>query len=43
MVFTNLDRNRYVSDGDVDTIVTKESSSDKISNLDNVITYKESE
>ena len=44
MVFTNLEKNRYISDGDKDTIVIKESSQSKInSNLDNVIIYKESE
>ena len=44
MVFTNLEKNRYISDGDKDTIVIKESSASKInSNLSNVITYKESE
>ena len=44
MVFTNLEKNRYISDGDKDTIVIKESSESKInSSLTNVITYKESE
>ena len=44
MVFTNLEKNRYISDGDKDTIVIKESSTSKInSKLSNVITYKESE
>lgn len=44
MVFTNLEKNRYISDGDKDTIVIKESSVSKINNeLNNVITYKESE
>ena len=44
MVFTNLEKNRYISDGDKDTIVIKEISKEKInSSLDNVITYKESE
>ncbi len=44
MVFTNLEKNRYISDGDKDTIVIKESSKSKINeSLSNVITYKESE
>ena len=44
MVFTNLEKNRYISDGDKDTIVIKESSESKINgSLSNVITYKESE
>ena len=44
MVFTNLEKNRYISDGDKDLIVIKESSESKINtNLNNVITYKESE
>ena len=43
MVFTNLEKNRYISDGDKDTIVIKESSESKINtSLSNVITYKES-
>ena len=43
MVFTNLEKNRYISDGDVDTIVIKEGNSNINENLFNVITYKESE
>lgn len=43
MVFTNLEKNRYISDGDVNTIVIKEGNSNINSNLDNVITYKESD
>ena len=44
MVFKNLEKNRYISDGDIDTIVIKNKDSDKInSNLDNVIVYKESD
>ena len=42
MVFKNLEKNRYISDGDVDTIVIRNSDSEKINtSLDNVITYKE--
>ena len=44
MVFTNLEKNRYISDGDKDLIVIKESSESKINtSLSNIITYKESE
>ncbi len=43
MVFTNLENRRYISDGDVDTIVIKEGNSNINTNLDNIITYKESE
>ena len=43
MVFTNLEKNRYISDGDKDTIVIKDISSEKVnSSLSNIITYKES-
>ena len=43
MVFTNLENNRYISDGDKDTIVIKEGNSNININLSNVITYKESD
>jgi peptidoglycan/xylan/chitin deacetylase (PgdA/CDA1 family) len=44
MVFTNLEKNKYISDGDENTIVIRESDSNKInSNYTNVITYKEIE
>ncbi len=43
MVFTNLEKNRYISDGDKDTVVIKEGSSNINVDLDNVITYKESD
>ena len=43
MVFTNLEKNRYISDGDINTIVIKEGNNNINTNLDNVITYKESE
>ena len=43
MVFTNLEKNRYISDGDIDKIVVKEGSSNINLDLDNVITYKESD
>ena len=44
IVFTNLEKNRYISDGDKDTIVIKESSASKLNeSFSNVITYKESE
>ena len=43
MVFNNLERNRYISDGDKDTIVIKEGNSNINSDLANIITYKESE
>jgi peptidoglycan/xylan/chitin deacetylase (PgdA/CDA1 family) len=43
MVFTNLEKNRYISDGDTNTIVIKEGNSNINTNLDNVITYKESD
>ena len=44
MVFTNLEKNRYISDGDKDTIVIKDISESKInSDLINVIVYKESD
>ena len=42
MVFKNLEKNRYISDGDKDIIVIKEADQSKINtSLDNVITYKE--
>ena len=42
MVFSNLEKNRYISDGDKDTIVVKESDIDKVNdNYENVISYKE--
>lgn len=43
MVFTNLEKNRYVSDGDVDTIVIKEGNNNINSELKNIITYKETD
>lgn len=44
MVFKNLEKNRYVSDGDIETIVIKEQDKEKVKdNLENVITYKESD
>ena len=44
MVFKNLEKNRYISDGNIDTIVIKETDKNKINdNLENVIMYKESE
>ena len=40
MVFNNLEKNRYISDGNVNTIVIKESDRDKLSNIEmEVITY----
>ena len=40
MVFKNLEKNRYVSDGNVDTIVIKESDEAKLSDTNlKVITY----
>lgn len=40
MVFTNLEKNRYISDGDSNTIVIKESNKDKLVEIDKkVITY----
>ena len=43
MVFKNLENNRYISDGDKNTIVIREKDKDKVSsNYENVITYKES-
>lgn len=42
MVFKNLEKNRYISDGDVDTIVIRETDQSKINtSLDNVVMYKE--
>ena len=42
MVFTNLEKNRYISDGDKNTIVIPESLSNKINDeYTNVIMYKE--
>ena len=43
MVFANLEKNRYISDGDVDTIVIKDGNSNINTNLNNIITYKESD
>ena len=44
MVFKNLEKNRFISDGDISTIVIKESDKEKVnSSLSNVITYKESD
>ena len=43
MVFTNLEKTRYISDGDKDTIVIKEGNTNINENLINVITYKESD
>lgn len=40
MVFKNLEKNKYVSDGNVDTIIIKENDKDKLSNTNlKVITY----
>lgn len=40
MVFNNLEKNRYISDGNINTIVVKESDVSKINNTDlEVITY----
>jgi len=42
MVFKNLEKNRYISDGRVDTIVIKESAKDNLNEkIENVIVYKE--
>lgn len=43
MVFKNLENNRYISDGDKDTIVIKEGNSNINTSLNNVVTYKESD
>lgn len=43
MVFTNLEKARYISDGDKNTIVIKEGNNNINSSLVNVITYKESD
>ena len=43
MVFKNLENNRYISDGDKDTIVIKEGNNNINNSLGNVITYKESD
>ena len=44
MVFKNLEKNRFISDGDISTIVIKESDKEKVnSSLSNIITYKESD
>ena len=43
MVFTNLEKTRYISDGDKNTIVIKEGNNNINSSLVNVITYKESD
>ena len=40
MVFKNLEKNKYISDGNIDTIVIKETDKDKLSNTElEVITY----
>lgn len=40
MVFKNLENNRYISDGDVNTVVIKESDKDRLSSTDKeIITY----
>ena len=40
MVFKNLEKNKYISDGNIDTIVIKESDNGKLNNTDKkVITY----
>jgi len=40
MVFRNLENNKYISDGNIDTIVIKESDNNKLTNTDKkVITY----
>ncbi len=42
MVFKNLEKNRYISDGDVDTIVIRSKDENKLNKeLKNVIIYKE--
>lgn len=42
MVFKNLEKNRYISDGDIDTVVIKESMKDNLNeSIKNVIIYKE--
>ena len=44
MVFSNLEKNRYISDGDKNTIVVRETDKSKVNdNYSNVITYKESD
>jgi len=44
MVFKNLEKNRYISDGDINKIVIREDDKDNLSEkLSNVITYKEEE
>ena len=44
MVFKNLEKNKFISDGDIETIVIKSKDENKINNnLSNVITYKESD
>ena len=43
MVFKNLENNRYISDGDKDTIVIKEGNSNINTSLNNIVTYKESD
>lgn len=43
MVFKNLEKNRYISDGDKETIVIKEKDKSNLnSDYSNIITYKES-
>lgn len=40
MVFKNLEKNRYISDGNIDTIVIKETDNDRLTSTDKkVITY----
>lgn len=40
MVFKNLEKNKYISDGNIDTIVIKESDSERLNSTDKkVITY----
>lgn len=44
MVFKNLEKNRYISDGRIDTIVIKESMKNSLDEkIENVIIYKEEE
>jgi len=44
MVFKNLEKNRYISDGRIDTIVIKESVKDNLNEkIENVIVYEEEE
>ena len=42
MIFKNLEKNRYISDGDISTVVIKESMQENLNKeIKNVITYKE--